>query len=155
LSVIKHNSYAEILIKCPHCHQNLNIKIDNIHRDKAERFPFEFLYIHGESNARHAITLYLDYDFQVRGIEVVKYIKDEENKDIDIPEKKIFLKRKSKIPPMAKKLGIISQKDYEILQLADGTNSILDISQKLKIPLIELSKIIQKLKDKEFIEEFK
>ncbi|MHA1340468.1 MAG: hypothetical protein ACTSRZ_09595 [Promethearchaeota archaeon] len=148
MSVRYFDNYAEIEVKCPICKQKVKVKVDYIHRKKAERFPFEFLYLHGDASSKHGLTLYLDKDMQVRGVEGVKNIKSEQE---DIPEVKIFPIKKGKIPPMARSLGIISQKDYEILEKSDGSNSIWDISQKLNIPLIEISKIIYKLQDKGYL----
>lgn len=70
--------------KCPFCEQNLDIELpDNILEGK-KRFPFEYLYIHG--NPPHGIALFLDSDLKVRGISVYN--------DIEIDNKNFGKKNK-------------------------------------------------------------
>jgi aminopeptidase-like protein len=149
LSVKKCKDYAEITIFCNRCNKNITLKIDYKHRDKADRFPFEYLYVHGESNDKHGITLYIDKDMQVRGTELMRTIETDSNPE---EESKIFPKQKGKVSPMARSLGMISKNEFEILDLCDGKTSVFTIAQKKNLKLGDINKIIQKLQDKSYIE---
>ncbi|MBD3352078.1 MAG: hypothetical protein GF364_11380 [Candidatus Lokiarchaeota archaeon] len=149
MSVRKLEDYAEISLFCPECRKNITLKVSYEHRDRAERFPFEYLYVHGEGGNKHAITLYLDKDMQVRGTELMRNIETDES---DIQETKMFPIKKGKVSPMARSLGMISQKEFEILEMCNGKSSVYAISQEKNISLVEINKIVQKLKDKSFLE---
>lgn len=124
------------------------VRVSYEKRDNASRFPFEFLYVHGDKNNRHGITLYLDKHMQVRGSEVLRNIETDPS---DIMESKMFPIQKGRISPMARTLGMISKKEFDILQLCDGSNSIYDISKKKQLSLTEANTILAKLNDKSFV----
>ncbi len=146
MKVLRKEDHVEVILHCIECNKDIIVNIAYSLIEKADRFPFEYLYVHGEP--KHGITLYLDKDFQVRGTELLK------NVDLNLPEieeTKIIPYKKGKISPMVRSLGMISKKDYEILQMCDGKSSIYDISQKKQISLQEINKIFQKLIDKSLI----
>jgi uncharacterized protein YcgL (UPF0745 family) len=147
MSVRKREDYAEISVFCNQCKKQLILKVENSRRDSADRFPFEYLYIHGEP--QHALTLYLDKDMQVRGVELVKNINMDKP---DVEEAKLIPQRKGNISPMARSLGMISQKEFEVWELCDGKISIYDISQKKTITLPEINRIFAKLKEKGLVD---
>lgn len=149
MSVKKLEDYAEITIFCNHCKKNIVIKVDYKYRDTADRFPFEYLFVHGDSKDKHGITLYIDKDMQVRGTELMRCIETDSSLT---EESKIYPKQKGKISPIARGLGMISQIEFEILDLCDGNTSVFSIAEKKNINLQEINKILQKLHRKNFIE---
>lgn len=148
ISVRKFDEYAEITVFCPACKKDIKVRVNYEKRDNASRFPFEFLYVHGDKANRHGITLYLDKHMQVRGSEVLRNIETDPS---DLEESKIFPIQKGKISPMARTLGMISKKEFEILELCNGQHSIYDISKKKELSLTEANTILAKLSNKSFV----
>lgn len=63
--------------KCPICNEKLNISIDPSYISNIEHFPFAHVLIHGEP--LHAIMLYIDSNFSVRGFECVESLQFSRN----------------------------------------------------------------------------
>jgi DNA-binding MarR family transcriptional regulator len=61
---------------------------------------------------------------------------------------KLIPKKKAKISPMAQQLGIVSKKEFEILQKIDGKKTISDIALELNQDLDDTNGLIQKLIEK-------
>ena len=148
MSVFMKGDHALVVIYCGECKEKISIKVPYEKRDTATRFPFEFVYVHGEP--QHGLTLYLDAQMQVRGSEILRNI------DIKMDTPKILEMRQvpvktGNISPMARSLGMISQKEFDILELIDGKITVYDISQKKGINLQNIDKIIKKLIGKSLI----
>ncbi|MHA1871686.1 MAG: hypothetical protein ACTSXF_12125 [Promethearchaeota archaeon] len=153
MSVRKLDNYAEVTVYCSTCKKKITIKVDYSKRDEAKRFPFEYVYIHGEP--KHAITIYLDKDMQVRGTEILNNLNLDEigiGPKETLKEKLQIPKVKEKIPPMALELGIISKKALILYNEIDGKKSIFELHDILNIGLEEIKKMLDELIEKNLIE---
>lgn len=65
------------LHRCPHCGELISINIKPSTYLESIRFPFPHVHIHGEP--QHAVIVYIDMHFSVRGIEAVSSLEFEHN----------------------------------------------------------------------------
>jgi hypothetical protein len=70
----------ELLVNCPKCGVDHRISIDPNIITKSSRFPVKYAYLHGEP--KFILTLFIDRQFQVRGIEISEYL-DMQREDLD------------------------------------------------------------------------
>ena len=136
---------VEYELECPICHDKLKISIQKSITTKETRFPFEYMNVHG--NPAHGLTFYIDKNWAIRGVDFVKNV----NIQGDSIYANIIPKKKGKISPMAPQLGIVSQKEFEILKNIDEKNSIEAIAKKLNQNAEDLYNTLQKLMQKGMI----
>ncbi|TXT57996.1 MAG: hypothetical protein BAJALOKI2v1_480024 [Promethearchaeota archaeon] len=69
----------KLLTICPICGKQIygrDIDITNIDLSKISKWPFRYTHCHSNrSNPMHAVTLYLDSNFAVRGKEISEFLK--------------------------------------------------------------------------------
>jgi hypothetical protein len=146
--VTQHENHVLYELKCPVCQEDLKIMVQKDIANEIIRYPFEFVDIHGTTP--HGLTLYIDKHWNVRGMEIFKNINLPEH----IMKEKITRMVpviKAKISPMAKELGILSKKEYKILENIDGHLSVDDISKNIEQSLEYTNDILRKLADKKII----
>ena len=119
---------------CPICKKEIISSVKKSIVSKQTRFPFEYMEIHG--NPPHGLTLYIDKQWNIRGMELMRNINIENTfraENVVIPQ------LKGKINPVALQLGIISKLEYSILELVDGKISTVEIAGKLgkKLDIIQ------------------
>jgi hypothetical protein len=71
----------KLLTICPMCGKKIygrDIDINKIQQQKIEKYPFRYIHCHSHGTQTHAITMYLDSHFAVRGKEVADFIKIED-----------------------------------------------------------------------------
>ncbi len=71
---------TEILVMCPKCHVEHKISLDPSIITKSSRFPVKYAYLHGEP--KFVLTLFIDRNFQVRGLEISEYL-EMQREDLD------------------------------------------------------------------------
>jgi len=74
------NTKVDITIMCPKCHVDHTISFDRSVITNSTRFPVKYAYLHGEP--KFVLTLFIDRNFQVRGIEVSEYL-EMQREDLD------------------------------------------------------------------------
>ncbi|MHA2391303.1 MAG: hypothetical protein ACXAEX_04985 [Promethearchaeota archaeon] len=71
----------KLLIICPVCNKRIygeDIDILNIDRSKVSHWPLRYIHCHTNNNVPfHALTIFLDANFSVRGNEVSNFVKVE------------------------------------------------------------------------------
>ncbi len=147
--ISKKKNHVEYELTCPVCKKNVIIKVKKALAKEDIRYPFEYVDVHGDP--AHGITLYIDKNWQVRGMEIFKNINvqstgDSGTKIIRVP------KLITKINPMARQLGIISNKEYKIIEKIDGDQSIEDIAKSIGKDFEFVYDILQSLSKKKMIE---
>jgi hypothetical protein len=130
---------------CPICHEKIKLSVQKSIVSKQTRFPFEFMDVHG--NPTHGLTFYIDKNWAIRGVDVIKNV----NIQGDSIYNNIIPKKRGKISPMASQLGIVSQKEFEILKNIDEKNSIESIAKKMNQNPEDLYNTLQKLTQKGMI----
>ncbi len=70
----------DLYVTCPKCHVEHKISIDSNIITKSSRFPVKYAYIHGEP--KFVLTLFIDRNFQIRGIEISEYL-EMQREDLD------------------------------------------------------------------------
>jgi hypothetical protein len=149
-SKIDFPDYIQYQLICPVCKDTIKIDVQKNLIENTERFPFEYVHIH--ANPPHGLTLYIDKNWAIRGMEIFKNI-NVALRDAPLMSKaRLIPKKKGKISPMAQQLGIVSKKEFEILQKVDGNHTIEEISKELSQNLEEINSLIQKLIEKGMIE---
>ncbi len=78
------NFGGKLLCQCPVCKEKIfggHLGLNDINVDQIKAFPFSYTYCHGDKNQRnlHAITLYLDAQLKVRGVEASELLKISED----------------------------------------------------------------------------
>ena len=72
----------KLIAICPVCKKQIygrDIDIHDINTDKIKSWPLRYVYCHSENNIPlHALTMYIDANFSVRGREVSDFIKIQE-----------------------------------------------------------------------------
>jgi winged helix-turn-helix len=100
------------------------------------------------SNQEHTCMIYIDAKYEVRGVRTFfgQEISSEElEKGSKIP---IVVKE---IPPMSVHLGMLSPEEYKILQTCDGNNTLKDVAEIAGLPVENLEKMMNKLREKGLI----
>ena len=64
---------------CPTCKRKIKIGIEQSYKNSINRFPYPHIVLHG--NPLHALIVYLDSDFKVRGFEHAESIEIERNSE--------------------------------------------------------------------------
>ena len=142
-------NHVEYELTCPVCKKDITIKVKKAVATDSIRYPFEYVDIHG--TPAHGITLYIDKNWSVRGMEIFKNINvqipgDGENqKLLRVPEVT------AKINPMARQLGIISNKEYEIIETIDGETPVEIIAQNLEKDFEYVFEVLQGLVRKNMV----
>ncbi len=70
----------DLYVMCPKCHVEHKISIDSNIITRSLRFPVKYAFIHGEP--KFILTLFIDRQFQIRGIEVSEYL-EMQREDLD------------------------------------------------------------------------
>jgi hypothetical protein len=141
--------HVEYELICPVCKERRTITVKKEITKNMERYPFEYLDIHGDPP--HGLTLYIDKNWAVRGMEILKNINMALKESNSSSKAKLVPKKKTKISPMAQQLGIVSKKEFEILEKIDGKRNIEEIAKTLKIEIDDINPVIQKLVEKSMI----
>lgn len=68
--------------------------------------------------------------------------------EIEVPRPKL----KKKLPKMIVKMGTLSEREYQIAKICDGTLTLDDIAENIGIPEDEIVVAVEKLKNLELIE---
>ena len=78
----RHLLMKKLLTICPICGKQIfgrDIDILNIDKSKISNWPFRYTHCHSNRKGPlHAVTLYLDSNFAVRGKEISQYVKIQE-----------------------------------------------------------------------------
>ena len=145
---------------CDICQEILSVPIDrNIIEEKLDTGLYIHSYYHtnplydpedpeDHSNKPHTSLIYIDNNHEVRGVRSffgTEMSSDEMKKGSRIP---IVIKE---ISMMVLQLGMVSQKEFNILKLCDGNNSIENVAEIEKLKPDEIEKIIIKLRKKGLI----
>jgi hypothetical protein len=133
---------VEYEFTCPICNEKIKLVVQKSIASNQSRFPFEYMDVHG--NPSHGLTFYIDKNWAIRGVDIIKNV----NIQGDSIYSNIIPKKRGKISPMAPQLGIVSQKEFEILKNIDEKNSIESLAKKLKQNPEELYNTLQKLTQK-------
>ena len=133
---------VEYEFECPICHEKMKLPVQKSIVSKETRFPFEYLFVHGTPS--HGLTFYIDKNWAIRGVDFVKNV----NFQGDSIYSNIIPKKRGKISPMAPQLGIVSQKEFEILKNIDEKSSIESIAKKMNQNVEDLYGMLQKLMQK-------
>jgi hypothetical protein len=64
---------------------------------------------------------------------------------------KLVPKKTASIPPMAVSLGMISKKEFTILQQCDGKKSVLEISKKVGMTPAEVEEACRQLQSRKIL----
>lgn len=100
-----------------------------------------------KSSQEHTIAVYINSDYEVKGVKC--YIKESELRQGGQGTR--FPTCIKDIPPMSVQLGILSPEEYRVLQLCDGNNTMESVSSIIGIPIEDLEKMMQKLREKGLI----
>ncbi len=151
----KQNKHMLYYGKCKICGTDVEIKIPFEILEKVEYFPFEYSFIHGEPP--HGMLLYIDANWAIRGMELLKNVNLMSTiaQNVQTPkeeEKRFKIKKKIQISPMIMKLGIVTKREYEIISLIEKGKSLKEIAEQIKISMQELEVSVQKLLQKDIIE---
>ena len=147
--VSQHDDHVEYELSCPVCKENITIKVHKEVAITASRFPFEYVDVHG--NPPHGITLYIDKNWMVRGMEIFKNI-NVQSSNTSNPKMVRVPKVITKINPMARQLGIISNKEYQIIEQINGAISIEEIASNIGKDFDYVFDILQNLTKKKMVE---
>jgi hypothetical protein len=144
-------------VYCPICQEIVSVGLDkNAIRSGLQTGLFIHRYLHtndkydpedseDQSNKEHTCAIYIDSNYDVRGV-LSWFGKEPSSEDIQrgtrIP---IVVKD---IPPMSVHLGMLSPKEFKILQLCDGNNSVEVVSEIAGIDMKEFDGMLDKLKQK-------
>ena len=63
--IVKKNN--KIHTECPICKEKVNFGVELEHLNKVKQFPFAHIHLHG--NPIHALIVYIDSSFSIRGVE--------------------------------------------------------------------------------------
>ena len=77
LSELKRHS--ELSQKCPVCHKEIHFGVEHGILEKVNRYPYPHIILHG--NPLHALVVYIDADFRIRGIETAQSIEIQRNSE--------------------------------------------------------------------------
>ncbi|MHA1237753.1 MAG: hypothetical protein ACTSSJ_00665 [Candidatus Odinarchaeia archaeon] len=128
-------------VKCPLCNAEIKIEIEKNYLTHVKRFPFPYTVVHG--NPIHAVTIYLDQELSVRGIDTseIAIIEDTSNVEPDIEINKDTIPI---IKRVDKKLEI-NIEDLFILKEINGKLSLEQISKKTGAPLTQVIEFVKRL----------
>ena len=65
--------------KCPICNKQIQFGVEQGFLDKVERYPYPHMILHG--NPLHALIVYIDADYKIRGIETAQSIEIQRNSE--------------------------------------------------------------------------
>ena len=65
--------------KCPICNKQIEFGVEQGFLEKVERYPYPHMILHG--NPIHALIVYIDADFRIRGIETAQSIEIQRNSE--------------------------------------------------------------------------
>ncbi|MEM2636765.1 MAG: hypothetical protein QXL15_00275 [Candidatus Korarchaeota archaeon] len=102
----------------------------------------------------HAIILYVDPEFRVRGVEPVTVEEADKKSFVEtgaIPLEYRIVPVKKKFPPMLIELGLINATEVKVLNAIDGRSSLVDIARAVGMTLEETRKIINALTEKKLV----
>jgi hypothetical protein len=141
--------------KCKICDAEVEIKIPFETLQNVEYYPFEYSFIHGDPP--HGMLLYIDANWAIRGMELLKNVNlinavAQTAQTSKEEEKRFKIKKKIQISPMIMKLGIVTKREYEIISLIEKGKSLKEISEQIKISMQEIEISVQKLLQKDIIE---
>ena len=71
--------HYELFQKCPICNQEISFGVEHGFLEKVDRFPYPHVILHG--NPLHALVVYTDADFRIRGIETAQSIEIQRNSE--------------------------------------------------------------------------
>jgi hypothetical protein len=100
------------------------------------------------SNRVHTCLIYIDVNYDVRGVrtffgETISAEEMEKGSRVPIVVKEI--------PPMSVFLGMLSNEEFNILQICDGNNTLEDVAEISGIPIDQLEKMMIKIREKGLI----
>ncbi len=130
---------------CKICGEKLTVEVPASLLENATRFPVEYAHVHG--NPPHGMTLYFDKQFQLRGTEFIKNVSLQGTET----GARIIPRKTGTIPPMAVSLGMVSKKEFQLLQFCDGKASVAEISKKAKLPPADVEETCRQLEGRKFL----
>jgi len=145
LSVEKRGDVAIVTVFCKLCDATITVEVPLNLVENASHFPVEYAAIHGAP--AHGLTLYFDRQFNLRGTEIIRNIQVAESDATT----KLVPKKIASIPPMAVSLGMISKKEFKLLQQCDGKRSVLEISKKVGMPPAEVEEACRQLQSRKIL----
>ena len=101
-----------------------------------------------ESDKEHTAAIYIDSNYDVRGVLV--WFGKEPSSEVISKGTRIPIVVKE-IPPISVHLGMLSPKEFKILQLCDGNNSVETAADILGFDVKEFETMLDKLKQKELV----
>ncbi|GAB4325774.1 MAG: hypothetical protein Kow0069_31910 [Promethearchaeota archaeon] len=149
MSVRLLGDHAIVTTYCRICEQDVKIRVDKSRIEGAPRYPCEFTYIHESPGGNvHAILLYLDAQFQVRGSEIIRNVQIEKAGG-DHP--RVIAEVLTKIPAMAVSLGMISQREYDVLAECDGKRDAAAIAKRLGSTREDVEEVLSRLESRKLV----
>lgn len=157
----KYFQSIQAYVYCEICNEILeNIKIDKqLIRGKLKTGLYIHKFIHNNPNydpddpedlsdREHTVLIYIDSKYNVRGVRTFfgsEISSEELDRGAQIP---IVVKE---VPHQSVELGIISNKEFTILQTCDGVNILEDVADIANVSIEEMEKIIKSLRKKGLI----
>ena len=144
-------------IYCSICKEILSVRIDKeAIRSGLQTGLYIYKYTHNNpdydeddpddlSYQDHTCSIYIDSNYEVRGVQT--YFGTEPSSEDLKKGTKIPIVVKD-IPAMSVNLGMLSPKEYKILQLCDGNNSVEVVADIAGIGMDEFQTMIEKLEQK-------
>ena len=71
--------HYELSQKCPICQKKISFGVELGFLDNVKRYPYPHMILHG--NPLHALIVYIDADFRIRGIETACSIEIQRNSE--------------------------------------------------------------------------
>ncbi len=147
-------------VYCPICREIVSVQLDKqAIKNGLQTGLYIYRYVHtnpkydpddpeDQSNKEHTAAIYIDSNYDVRG--VITWFGKEPSSEVLSKGTKIPIVVKE-IPPMSVHLGMLSPKEFKILQLCDGNNSVETAAEIMGIDKKEFEAMLDKLKQKELV----
>jgi len=75
----KIKKHYELSQKCPICNKQIQLGVELGYLENVKRYPYPHMILYG--NPLHALIVYIDVDFRIRGIETAESIEIQRNNE--------------------------------------------------------------------------